>query len=103
MLQIVPEDDMISRKDQDSRPDVSREIENLLMIHEKKINMSVPAVIPGTGNAEESDSSDSDAEVSQPTGTSAVGKYLYYINNCHIHRLNYFAILYLHSKRMVRY
>lgn len=68
--EIVAEDDVITRKDQDNRPDVNREIENLLMIHEKKINMSVPAMIPGTGNTEESDSSDSEAETSQPAGTS---------------------------------
>jgi hypothetical protein len=70
---------VITRKDQDNRPDVNREIENLLMIHEKKINMSVPAMIPGTGNTEESDSSDSEAETSQPTGTSTTGIIMLYI------------------------
>ncbi|XP_053397649.1 general transcription factor IIE subunit 1-like [Mercenaria mercenaria] len=69
--EVTAEDNIISRKDQDNRPDVNREIENLLMIHEKKTNMSVPAMIPGVGNAEESDSSDSDAETAQPTGMSA--------------------------------
>lgn len=56
-------------EEQEARPDVSREIENLLMIHEKKSNPSIPG-IPSHPAADESDSSDSDVETSQPAGQS---------------------------------
>lgn len=70
---IISEDSGVSKKDSDSQSEVNREIENLLMIHEKKTNISVPAMIPGVTNAEESDSSDSDLETSQPSAQSIDG------------------------------
>lgn len=45
--------------------EVNREIETLLMIHEKKSSATIPA-IPGAVDAEGSDSSDSEAETSKP-------------------------------------
>lgn len=70
---IISEDSGVSKKDSDSQSEVNREIENLLMIHEKKTNISVPAMIPGVTNTEESDSSDSDLETSQPSAQSIDG------------------------------
>lgn len=70
---IISEDSGVSKKDSDSQSEVNREIENLLMIHEKKTNISVPAMIPGVTNTEESDSSDSDMETSQPSAQSIDG------------------------------
>ena len=42
--------------------EMNREIETLLMIHEKKSGPGLTASIPGIGDANESDSSDSDVE-----------------------------------------
>ena len=46
---------------------MNNEIENLLLVHEKKSSV---APIPGISNPEESESSDSEAEASKPAGTS---------------------------------
>lgn len=48
---------------------MNREIETLLMIHEKKSSATIPA-IPGAVDAEGSDSSDSEAETSKPATQS---------------------------------
>ena len=61
-----------SKREQSGKADVVNEIENLLLVHEKKSNV---APIAGITNPEESESSDSDAETSKPTGASA-GEYV---------------------------
>ena len=56
-----------SKREPSGRSDVNNEIENLLLVHEKKSSV---APIPGISNPEESESSDSEAEASKPAGAS---------------------------------
>ena len=57
-----------SKREQSGKTDVVNEIENLLLVHEKKSSV---APIAGITNPEESESSDSEAEASKPSGASA--------------------------------
>ena len=52
------------KKESSMKNDKNREIETLLLIHEKKTNSTVP--LTGNADAEESESSDSEAEMSMP-------------------------------------
>lgn len=65
IFQFAAED--IAQPKKEQKMEVNREIETLLMIHEKKSSM--PA-IPGAPDADASDSSDSEAEVVKPAATS---------------------------------
>lgn len=67
-LQLSTEGSALPKKEQ--KLEMNREIETLLMIHEKKSGSGLTAAIPGMGDANESDSSDSEAEMQKPSANS---------------------------------
>ncbi|WAR07729.1 T2EA-like protein [Mya arenaria] len=65
--EVAPDVSGSAKKESGAKTEVNREIENLLMIHEKKSGgVNLPAIPLAGDTAEDSNSSDSDAEPSRP-------------------------------------